>query len=306
MKKRYFSSFIILTFVVAVSYSQSVSFLNTPSDARTAAMGNAGYMISSPFSVQYNSISVMADNDVATGVGASLLFWQPQAIDATLVNVAGYHRFNKLGIMAGYRSNKMSDIEKTDVNGNILGTYAPSEYALDLGVGYNVSDNISLGVALHHISSRLDQESSSSALASDISILYHRERLRVGIGVANLGSKIDYGYADYSLPTRVKSGITYRLLSGGDHSLYSAADLYYQLVDNYEGIAGGLGMEYGYRDMLFLRTGYHYESENVGASYATVGLGAKFSKISLDLAYLAAQEDNPILQTFLISLKWER
>ncbi len=306
MKKRYFSSFIILTFVVAVSYSQSVSFLNTPSDARTAAMGNAGYMISSPFSVQYNSISVMADNDVATGVGASLLFWQPQAIDATLVNVAGYHRFNKLGIMAGYRSNKMSDIEKTDVNGNILGTYAPSEYALDLGVGYNVSDNISLGVALHHISSRLDQESSSSALASDISILYHRERIRVGIGVANLGSKIDYGYADYSLPTRIKSGIAYRFSFGGDHALYSVADLYYQLADNYEGIAGGLGMEYCYRDMLFLRTGYHHESENVGASYATVGLGTKFSQISLDLACLTAQENNPISQTFLISLKWER
>lgn len=306
MKKRYISSLIFLTFAVAFSYSQSVSFLNTPSDARTAAMGNAGYVLSSPFSVQYNSASIMSENESSTGLGASVLLWQPQASDATLFNVAGYRKINNFGFMAGIRSNKQGDITKTDDHGNIIGSFAPSEYSLELGMAYNVSSNISLGISLRHLSSKMDQDARSSALATDISMLYHREKLRLGLGVSNLGSKVDYGYGSYKLPARIKTGIAYHFSLSGDHSLLTVADIFYQFTPNYSGIASGLGAEYNYKNLFALRTGYHYESENVGASYATIGLGTKFSALSLDFAYMIAQSNNPMRQTMLFSLKWEK
>jgi len=306
MKKRYISSLIFLTFAVAISYSQSVSFLNTPSDARTAAMGNTGYVLSSPFSVQYNSASIMPENESSTGVGASVLLWQPQASDATLFNVAGYRKINNFGFMAGIRSNKQGDITKTDDHGNIIGSFAPSEYSLELGMGYNVTSNISLGISLRHLSSQIDQDAKSSSLASDISMLYHNEKLRLGLGLSNLGSKVDYGYAKYNLPTRIKTGVAYHFSMDGNHAFITAVDAFYQLTPSYSGIASGLGVEYNYKRMFALRTGYHYESETVGASYATIGLGTKFSALSLDFAYIIAQSNNPMKQTMLFSLKWEK
>ena len=306
MKKRYLFTFILSIFFAIVSYSQSVSFLNTPSDARAAAMGNAGYILTSPFAVQHNSASVMTENESSTAVGASMLLWQPQATDATLFNVSGYHRLNNFALLAGIRSNKMGEFTATDDNGNIIGTYAPSEYALDIGVGYRLSSNISFGVSLRYITSKLDQEAKSSAFSSDISMLYDRENLRLGLGVSNLGSKIDYGNDSYQLPARIKSGIAYHFTLSEDHSLLTVADIFYQFTPNYSGIASGLGAEYNFKRMIALRTGYHYESKNVGASYTTIGLGTKFSGLSLDLAYMIASDNNPMRQTLLLSLKWEK
>jgi len=306
MKKKSISSFIILTFFAAVSYSQSVSFLNTPSDARSAAMGNAGYLLASPFSVQYNSASVMAESLLQTGVGVSALFWQPREAGATLFNVAGFHKIKKFGFLAGFRSNKTGDIAKSDANGNITGSFSPFEYAFEIGMGYDVSTNVSLGISLRHLSSQMDQNIKSSALASDISMLYHHGNLRLGLGISNLGSKIDYGNTKYSLPARIKSGIAYHLTLSNDQALITVADLFYQLTPDYSGVASGLGVEYNYKKLIALRTGYHFESKSVGASYATIGLGTKFSGLSLDLAYLIAQENNPMRQTLLFSLKWEK
>lgn len=306
MKKRSIFILIILTVFATVSYSQSVSFLNAPSDARITAMGNAGYLLASPFAVQYNSASVMAENTLQTGVGASALLWQPQEVNTTLFNVAGYYKIKNFGLLAGFRSNKMGDIIKSDTNGNIVGSFAPSEFAIEIGMGYNISTNISLGISLRHLSSQMDQNTKSSALASDISMLYHHEGLRLGLGVSNLGSKIDYGYAKYSLPARIKSGIAYHLTLNNDQALITVADLFYQLTPDYSGIASGLGVEYNYKKLIVLRTGYHFESKSVGASYATIGLGTKLSGLSLDLAYLIAQGNNPMRQTVLFSLKWEK
>jgi len=249
---------------------------------------------------------VMTENESSTAVGASMLLWQPQATDATLFNVSGYHRLNNFALLAGIRSNKMGEFTATDDNGNIIGTYAPSEYALDIGVGYRLSSNISFGVSLRYITSKLDQEAKSSAFSSDISMLYDRENLRLGLGVSNLGSKIDYGNDSYQLPARIKSGIAYHFTLSEDHSLLTVADIFYQFTPNYSGIASGLGAEYNFKRMIALRTGYHYESKNVGASYTTIGLGTKFSGLSLDLAYMIASDNNPMRQTLLLSLKWEK
>lgn len=301
---RFISTLQILLLISVFSYSQSVSFLNSPSDARNLGMGNSGYVLPSSFAVQYNAASIMTEHNPKFGAGASLLMWQPQFMDATLINVGGYSKFNKFGIMAGFRSNSLKEVVKTDEQGNVKGAFVPSEYAFELGLGYSVTSNIALGVAFRQISSKIDEEAKSSAFATDVSVLYYKDQLRLGLGLSNLGSKIDYGAGQYQLPTRIKAGMAYNFDLNEVHSVVTAADVFYQMVPNYSGIASGLGAEYSYKKMLAFRTGYHFESQSVGSSYATVGLGGNYSGFSLDLAYVLASGSNPMGNTMLFSLKW--
>jgi len=304
MRKRYFTSIVCLTFFIALSYGQSVSFLNYFSDARTAAMGNAGYVLPSPFSVQRNMAAIMCDNISTTEAAASYLLWQPKAANSALVNVAGYTILKNLGLAAGVRYHTLDIVEKTDEQGNILGIFTPSEYTLEIGFGYTINTHIAAGISLHYINSDMGGEKKASAIASDISMLFNYEKLRVGLGCSLLGSKISYGYSDYDLPTRIHSGVAYRFINKDLHNVTGVVDAAYQLSSSYNGMIGGVGVEYIYNNLISLRSGWHVEGEKVGVSYATVGCGAHLAGFSIDFAYMFAQNNNPMRQTMIVSLKW--
>src|SRR5690554_5039732 len=247
MKGKYIISLVFLALVVC-TYGQGVAFLNAPSDARSAAMGNTGYVLASPFAVNYNSALIMLESEPSVGVGVSLLLWQPQAVDGTLYNAAVYKKFKKWGIMGGFRSNKYGEITKSDENGTPYDTFVPSELDFSLGIAYAINPSISIGVSLRHVSSKIDEDVKSSSMASDISLLYSRESFRLGLGISNVGSKIDYGNVTYDLPTRIKTGGTYLFRFNKKHDLVTSADVYYQLTTNYSGLAGGWGAEYNFNN----------------------------------------------------------
>ena len=52
-------------------------------------------------------------------------------------------------------------------------------------------------------------------------------------------------------------------------------------------LGAAAGVEYGFKDMIFARAGFHYGSASLGLpTYASLGLGAKFAGVTLDAAYL--------------------
>jgi hypothetical protein len=301
--KRYFAS-IIMLIVVALSYGQSIPFLNFFSDARTAAMGNTGFVVASPFAVNRNTAAFMLNNPLSTEVGASYLSWQPQVTNSTLINAAGYTKHNNIGLAAGVRYHTLNAIEITDEQGNALESFSPSEYTMEVGFGYRLKPAIALGVSLRYISSDMGGEKKSSAIASDISALYNNKNLSAGVGVSNLGSKINYGNSEYDLPARIQSGISYRFLDKEEYSVMGVADAAYQISSGSNGLVSGIGAEYTYKKLASLRAGYHFEDELVGASYGTVGCGVHFSDFSVNFAYMLASNNNPMRQTMIISLQW--
>ena len=60
----------------------------------------------------------------------------------------------------------------------------------------------------------------------------------------------------------------------------------------FEGAFGAsLGAEYCYADIVSARAGYHLGSKDKGLpSYASIGLGAKYFGVGLNLAYLLASD----------------
>jgi hypothetical protein len=88
------------------------------------------------------------------------------------------------------------------------------------------------------------------------------------------------------------------------HKIIGVADVSYQLVQGANGLIGGAGVEYGFKDLLFFRTGYHFEQKNIGASYVTSGLGVSLRGVTLDFSYLIASKNNPVNQSAAVSLGW--
>ncbi len=76
------------------------------------------------------------------------------------------------------------------------------------------------------------------------------------------------------------------------------------LAEEIHEIALAFGAEYRYRDRVAVRTGYFHEHDSKGVRrYITVGLGARFSFLGLDLSYLIPTDENsPLKNTFRVTL----
>ena len=137
----------------------------------------------------------------------------------------------QLGKRSGYglslRYFSLGEIILRDANGNDQGTLSPNEFAIDGGYSIQLSENISLGVALRYIYSNLAQSSVSSSgsntqagqsFSADVgsyfrSPYYNLEkgqkyRYSVGLMLSNIGAKVSYSDAANSdfLPANMRLG----------------------------------------------------------------------------------------------------
>lgn len=306
MKNMRLSSVLIMIGLAVISYGQGVPFVNYFSDARIAAMGNAGYATESAFAVQQNAALMMLQQAPSSQLAASWLLWQPQMANNKTINIAGYTRSEKIGVGAGLRYNLLPLVEITDAQGNITGNFTPRELVAEVGAGFNLNESISLGANLRYIQSDMGGMKKASAFATDISALYQLSKLNFSAGISSVGSAVDYGEGKSKLPTRIRTGVSYDLVEMDLHKFNAVADLGYQLAGINSGILAGAGVEYTYKEMVSLRTGYHFETEKAGPSYASLGAGLHLFGFTLDLAYMLAPHGTPMQQTMLVSLSWER
>lgn len=72
-------------------------------------------------------------------------------------------------------------------------------------------------------------------------------------------------------------------------------------------IAWALGMEYSYRDLLFVRLGYFNESKNKGnRKYFTIGAGIQYNILGIDVAYLfTVNQHHPLENTLRFTLTFD-
>ena len=124
--------------------------------------------------------------------------------------------------------------------------------------------------------------------------MYGTELFTAGLGLKNLGSKIDYGAGGYSLPALVSVSGTVSPIQ----NLKAALELDYLFSG---ALMAGLGVEYTVLDMISVRGGFHYgDAAKALPTYVSLGLGAQFAGIHLDAAFLTASET--LGNTLLISL----
>ncbi|MEZ4804867.1 MAG: type IX secretion system outer membrane channel protein PorV [Bacteroidia bacterium] len=192
----------------------AVPFLTITPDSRRAALGDAG-VASSPDanSVFWNAAS-LAFTEKKAGIATSYAPWLRSLVPGISYNyLSAFGRINKRSVLGGsFRFFTFGEINFTDDVGNPLGTFKPSEYAVDMCYGTQLSKNWAIGVSLRYINSNLAGTRPLNGItpkvgrsgAGDISAIYNgKKKINVkdekkelkysfGINLQNLGSRITY------------------------------------------------------------------------------------------------------------------
>jgi hypothetical protein len=211
--------------------TSAVPFLTISPDSRRAGMGDAG-VASSPDanSVFWNAAS-LAFTKKKGALSTSYAPWLRSLVPGISYNyLAGYGKINERSVIGGsFRYFSFGQINFTDDVGNPLGTFNPSEYAIDVCYATQLSKHWAIGVDLKYINSNLAGTRPLNGItpkvgrsgAGDISALYKGVRkvkngkgekrdleYAFGINLQNLGARITYSdktNREY-LPANLKIG----------------------------------------------------------------------------------------------------
>jgi hypothetical protein len=143
-----------------------------------------------------------------------------------------------------------------------------------------LSSNLSLGLTLKGIQEKLESKTAQS-LAFDIGACYTYRKFSFGLVAKNLGSPLKFIHQKSSLPSSLTTGVAVRTLN----NLTLTTDIDLSAVS---GPNLRQGVEWNYRNQVFLRTGYEYR--NMGSDKSTsptpaFGGGLKISNLQFDYTF---------------------
>ncbi len=206
-----------------------VPFLLVAADARAAGLGDQGVATSpDAYSQQWNP-SKYAFINKASGFHLSYTPYLTSLVNDISLGQFGYYgRINeKSAFAASLRYFALGEIVLTDLNGTVLNTINPNEFALDGSYTLKLSEKFSFGVGGRFINSNFkipsvdNSTSAARTFAVDISGFFQGEetayndfngRLRLGFNFQNLGPKINYDNSNVAdktsnfLPANMKLG----------------------------------------------------------------------------------------------------
>ncbi len=227
--------------------SQSIA-----ADAHAGGMGDMGVATEPDANSQAWNAAKYPFCISKAGVALNYTPWLRQLVnDIDLAYLAGYYRLGDYqAVSASLRYFSMGEVFYGDGSTSGTGTamtIKPYEFAIDAGYSRMLSEKFSAAVTFRYIYSDLsghyeDGSEPGSAFAVDLSSFYNtyvnmgpREcMLSLGLGISNLGSKINYG-DDYSyfIPTTLRLGVNYMIPLNEYNKISFAAEANKLLVPTY-------------------------------------------------------------------------
>jgi len=154
-----------------------------------------------------------------------------------------------------------------------------------LAYAYRVSNSVSLGMGLKGIQEKLENEKASS-LALDFGFIYRSGKFSLGMAYTNLGNSMKFIQEKEPLPSKFTFGVGYKIFQD---RVRLAWDLDFPKDDK---PILKQGVEYGYQESIFLRSGYEYKTstQNLEGTGLSLGGGFKFSDWEVDYTYSPNQK----------------
>ena len=261
--------------------------LNLDAGARPAGMGEAFTAVSDDSNALYYNPAGIAQLESPE---AALTYFRG-IVDE---NVGQLALSGKIGGIGKFGLGAMfydgGNLEWNRLDGTSVTVKAQKDISVNLGYGVEAFKNLSIGLGVKYLSSKLVEKYSATAFAGDIGLLYKTgiEGLSAGAAVQNAGTKLKYLNTGDSLTMNIRGGISYGRKILEEHSFIAALDA----VKPGDGrLAGSMGVEYSYLESYFLRCGHRFNNDlnrfALGAGYRTMGVG-------LDYAITALSSISPI------------
>ena len=188
----------------------AVPFLLISPDSRAGGMGDVGVATSPDANSLHWNPAKFAFVEDEVGFAVSYVPWLRALVpDINLSYLAGYKKLNKNEAIAmELRYFTLGDITFTDVIGNNLGQYKPSEFAIGSAYSRKLSDQFSLAVSGRYIYSNLTGGQSAGGIttnagqsvAADVAGYFRKDiriakkdmELALGANISNIGNKVRY------------------------------------------------------------------------------------------------------------------
>ena len=188
----------------------AVPFLLISPDSRAGGMGDVGVATSPDANSLHWNPAKFAFVEDEVGFAVSYVPWLRALVpDINLSYLAGYKKLNKNEAIAmELRYFTLGDITFTDVIGNNLGQYKPSEFVIGSAYSRKLSDQFSLAISGRYIYSNLTGGQSAGGIttnagqsvAADVAGYFRKDiriakkdmELALGANISNIGNKVRY------------------------------------------------------------------------------------------------------------------
>ena len=147
----------------------AVPFLLISPDSRSGGMGDIGVATTPDANSLHWNPAKYSFIDQEVGFAVSYVPWLRNLVpDINLSYISGYKKLNKNEVIAmELRYFTLGDITFTDVIGNNLGQYKPSEFAIGSSYSRKLSDQFSLAISARYIYSNLTGGQSAGGIATN-------------------------------------------------------------------------------------------------------------------------------------------
>lgn len=188
----------------------TADFLNLPVGARAAAMGGAYSAISEEASAVYwNPAGLIQIPKL------SAIFMRAQYLDKISYQYAAYaHRLSYDSVIAGsIMLTDIGSITETDISGNTLGSFTPSDQVYTLSYSKAILEfsdkdiDVSIGVSAKYLKSKI--VNSAKAYAADVGVMTYNFSdipYRLGVTATNMGGGLSYDRESNPIPLTFKLG----------------------------------------------------------------------------------------------------
>lgn len=248
----------------------------------------------------------MGEAATATTEDATALFWNPAsllsvksqsasfmhaaAIENSFYDHVAYARRQATSAWgASLQYFSPGPVDKTDITGEKTGSLNPNDLALTGGYARSI-DGYGVGGSVKYVQSTLIDTARAFALdGGAMTPPFFGQKVRAGIALTNLGTKIKYDQESESLPMTIRGGFDLRPWKGWTGAL----DL---VAPKGEDLHFALGGEYRLSVIeevsLALRGGYSTRDSG-GSEGLSAGIGFGWNRLNVDYAFVSHGDLDP-------------
>lgn len=239
-------------------------------------------------------------SDAKMDIGVAYQHWSPSAMVERTIAAGASGHFGIFGISAGFMTRSGDPYEIIDMNGVPSGQFTPRDIIGCGGLAIRILPYLSIGVDMRYVHQQTTSNDALAAFSADVLLMAKFGGFTAAAGIANVGGRVtDSDGETWAIPTSIALGLGYEAVFAEVHGVDAYLDFDY--FYNSKTITAAIGAQYGFKDMVFARAGYHIGSQGaVLPSFASVGLGCKFFGVRLDASYTFANKD--LLNTFTVGL----